>query len=270
MSNRNLILLLVLLALAGTFPLMLFLSRVPPGRRLLSPAAQAGIIRQEARAPLLWRGWTLLHDPDPRWTDPAEEPEGPQPVADLLSPPDPHFLVDGSGTLTPAQAAREAVRGLLHSIKANRSGEGFQILDYRVGPQRLLRREDVVERALARCGSPELSGRTAGQLKSWCRSFFGAYPGLGKDMWLVEPDFALKWSGTIRSVSYESCVEQGLADREGFVALRKVFPAPVFLLIQRGSQYRFQSADAFFRQYPEAALRLRDTAHGKEEHTHAF
>ena len=168
--------------------------------RPLDKEAQAGIIRQVAEQPSSWRGWELLHRPSPDWTDPRLADQAVRPVAQPLSPPEPFFLVDGSRGLTPEAAAREAIHGMLHYIRANSAGEGYQLLDFKVGEPRLLNREEIIQRALARCGTRELNKRTEAQLRAWCRGFFHRYPGLGEDMWMVEPAFSVKWSGEIASV----------------------------------------------------------------------
>lgn len=223
----------------------------------LDKEAQAEIVRQVAEQPSSWRGWELLHSPSPGWTDPRRVSRTVQPVPQPLAPPEPFFLVDGSQSLTPEEAAREAVHGMLHYIQANGAGVGYKLLDFRVGEPRLLGREEIIQRALDRCGTRELNKRTAEQLRAWCRSFFRRYPGLGEDMWMVEPAFSARWSGEIASVPYETCVKSGLADGEGLVDLPALFRHPArfspLLLIRQGHQYRLQHAEAFFAQYEAGA-----------------
>lgn len=225
--------------------------------RPLDKEAQAGIIRQVAEQPSSWRGWELLHRPSPDWTDPRLADQAVRSVTQPLSPPEPFFLVDGSRSLTPEAAAREAIHGMLHYIRANSAGEGYQLLDFKVGEPRLLNREEIIQRALARCGTRELNKRTEAQLRAWCRGFFHRYPGLGEDMWMVEPAFSVKWSGEIASVPYETCVRSGLADGDGLVDLPHLFRYPArsspLLLIRQGHQYRLQHAEAFFAQYEAEA-----------------
>ena len=115
----------------------------------------------------------------------------------------------------------------------------------------------ILPLALARCGTRELNKRTEAQLRAWCRGFFHRYPGLGEDMWMVEPAFSVKWSGEIASVPYETCVRSGLADGDGLVDLPHLFRYPArsspLLLIRQGHQYRLQHAEAFFAQYEAEA-----------------
>lgn len=250
MRKQELILIPVALLLLGAC-LWVLRDRAKP--EPLSREAQAQIIRQTAEQPSSWQGWELLHTPDPDWTDPERAEPSVQPVPQPLTPPEPFFLVDDSGRLTPEEAAREALHGMLHYIWANRAGEGYELLEFRVGTPRLLDRAEIVRQALERCSGTGLNPRTARQLREWCRAFFRRYPGLAEDMWVVEPAFSLKWSGDIDSVSYDACVENGLADGEGFVDLPRLFrrssrPAPL-LLIRQGRRYRLQDADAFFAQY---------------------
>ena len=219
----------------------------------LDRRVQAGIIRQMAEQPSSWRGWDLLHAPDPGWTDPRRTERPVQPVPQPLFPPEPFFLVDGSRKLTPQEAAREAVRGMLHYIKANDAGEGYKLLEFQVEEPRLLGREEIVQRALKRCGTPELNRWTREQLQVWCQGFFQRYPGLSEDMWMVEPAFSVKWMGEIAGLPYETCVNSGMADRDGLVDLPAVFRNPArhspLLLIRQGNQYRLQHAEAFFAEY---------------------
>ena len=225
--------------------------------RPLSRAAQAKIIRQMAEQPSSWRGWSLLHSPDPDWTDPRRAEQPVQPVPQPLTPPEPFFLVDGSQSLTPEKAASEALYGMLHYIRANKAGQGYTLLEFRVGEPKLLGREEVMQMALEACSTPERSRWTEDQLRAWCRSFFRRYPGLGKEMWIVEPAFSLKWSGEIDSIPYDACVSSGMADPEGFVDLPNLFRHRVrsspLLLIRQGHQYRLQHAEAFFAQYEDNA-----------------
>ncbi len=225
------------------------------GSKTLDREAQAGIIRQMAEQPSSWRGWDLLHTADPSWTDPQRAERSVQPVPQPLSPPEPFFLVDDSLSLTPQEAARAAVHGMLHYIKANGAGEGYELLEIRVDDPKLIGQEEIVQRALARCGTPELNRWTKEQLQVWCRGFFQRYPGLADGMWMVEPSFSVKWTGEIAGVPYETCVNSGLADEDGFVDLPAVFRNPArhspLLLIRQGHQYRLQHAEAFFAQYGE-------------------
>ena len=250
MVRRRYIFLLV--AAAAVLSSVLFWRMSRPALPL-SREAQGAIIRQMAEQPESWRGWKLLHHPDAGWTD-ARQGTGPvQPIGQPLSPAEPFFLVDGSQSLTPTEAARQAIYSMLHYIRANRAGDGYELLDFRVEAPRLLGREDILERALEHCGTAALNKRTPEQIRAWCRGFFQRYPGLGAEMWAVEPAFSLKWSGEISSVSYQACVNSGLADGEGFVDLPRLFRYPArsspLLLIRQGNQYRLQHAEAFFAQY---------------------
>lgn len=215
------------------------------------------IIRQVAEEPSSWHGWELLHSPDPDWTDPGLASRAVEPVPQPLLPPEPFFLLDASRRLTPQEAAREAIHGMLHYIKVNEAGEGYQLLDFRVEPPRLLSREEIVQRVLDRCGTETLNKRTEEQLRIWCRNYFRRYPGLGEDMWMVEPSFAVRWNGEIESVPYEACVRSGLADGDGLVDLPALFRHPArsspLLLIRQGHKYRLQLAEAFFAQYETEA-----------------
>ena len=132
---------------------------------------QAEIIRQMAEQPSSWRGWDLLHAPDPDWTDPSRTERTVQPVPQPLFPQEPFFLVDDSRSLAPQEAAREAVRGMLHYIKANKVGEGYELLEIRVGEPRLIGREEIIQRALARCGTPELNRWTREQIQCGAGDF---------------------------------------------------------------------------------------------------
>lgn len=239
--------------LAALFGVCLWLLWGRSHLRALDREDQAVIIRQVAEQPSSWRGWELLHSPSPDWTNPRLAGRTVQPVPQPLSPPEPFFLVDGSQSLTPQEAAREAIHGMLHYIKANGAGEGYELLDFRVETPRLLDREEVIRRVLDRCGTKELNKRNEEQLRAWSRSVFRRYPGLGENMWMVEPAFSAKWSGEIASIPYETCVKSGLADGEGFVDLPALFHHPArsspLLLIRQGHQYRLQYAEAFFSQY---------------------
>ena len=224
----------------------------------LDRETQAEIIRQMAEQPSSWRGWDLLHAPDPDWTDPRRTERTVQPVPQPLFPQEPFFLVDDSLSLAPQEAAREAVRGMLHYIKANKAGEGYELLEIRVDDPKLIGQEEIVQRALARCGTPELNRWTKEQLQVWCRGFFQRYPGLAEGMWMVEPAFSVKWKGEIAGLPYETCVNSGMAGEDGLVDLPAVFRNPArhspLLLIRQGDQYRLQHADAFFAQYGEKGV----------------
>lgn len=250
---RRRYLFLLLAVLTGLSAVLLWRLPARGGRPALSREAQAGVIRQMAEQPSSWRGWELLHTPDPAWTDPHRSEQSVRPVPQPLSPAEPFFVVDSSRNLTPQEAAKEALHGMLHYIKANRAGQGYELLDFRVAEPRLLGREEILQRALAHCGTPALNKRTEEQLRAWCRGFFRRYPGLGENMWMVEPAFSLKWSGEIDSIPYELCVSSGMADEDGLVDLPAVFRSPArfspLLLIRQGHQYRLQHAEAFFQEY---------------------
>ena len=146
---------------------------------------------------------------------------------------------------------------MLHYIRANSAGEGYQLLDFKVGEPRLLNREEIIQRALARCGTRELNKRTEAQLRAWCRGFFHrlSRPGRGH----VDGGARLlrQVERGDRLCPYETCVRSGLADGDGLVDLptcSAIPPAPAPCCSSaRGNQYRLQHAEAFFAQYEAEA-----------------
>ena len=216
----------------------------PSGPPTLSPEEQAEIIRALADDPSSWRGWDVLHGDGLTWFD------GEGPAADFISDPLTNpgvFFLEDIGEVPPERAAQLLTAALLDSMKDGADNRLFTVLEYDVPEQTLYTNGDVIDSALALCGTGELPP-VEPELRDWCHAYFSKYPGLGESMWYFSPAFSFKWAGQCGVAGYEECVKNGQADSRGLVGVDQVLArspeANFFVLVKSGTRYRLQSAEA--------------------------
>ncbi len=216
------------------------------------------LIEEIADTPSSWCGWDILHCENKSWSDHTQyESNMNSPTFHPLGNDEPFFLIDDSRNVSPEYAAQCMIQGMLHCTKANRTSIGFTIIDYQALEQELFQREDITNIALNHCEQ----FHEKDELLDWAYGFFSTYPGIAEDMWLLYPNFSVKWTGKINGVEYISHPQEKALNGDGLIHIQNISNQAennmidLFLLIRQDNKYRLQSVRGFFAEYdPDTAM----------------
>lgn len=220
----------------------------------LTVAQQKEIIQNISEDATIWRSWDVFHTKIDQWltnNDPGIS-------QDLISDPlmnNNLFVLENAESISPEDAAKQLVIDMLEEFSVpNPSLRSFTVLDYRVNEQKLLKKQDIVDQAMAMCGTDELSTNN-NELIEWCRFYFSQYPGIeDENMWVFTPAFAFTWTGQTGVLTYEEALE--FADQDGLVDITQVLSrspeANYYLLVREGETYYMRSLESVYAQIEES------------------
>ena len=216
----------------------------------LDVAQQKAIIKDISEDETVWRSWNVFHSNIDQWLTNSDPVISKEPISDPLMNNN-LFALENAGSISPEDAANQLIKDMLEEFSVpNPSLRNFTISDYRVTEQKLLKKQDIVEQALALCGTDELS-TNYNEMVEWCQFYFSQYPGIEEEnMWIFTPAFSFAWTGQAGVLTYEEALE--FVDQDGLVDITQVLSrspeANYYLLVKDGEIYYMRSLESIYAQ----------------------
>lgn len=220
----------------------------------LDVAQQKTIIQDISEDKTVWRSWDVFHTNINQWltnNDPVISQES---ISDPLMN-NTLFVLENAGSISPEDAANQLIKNMLEEFSVpNPSLRNFTVSDYRATEQKLLKKQDIVDQAIALCGTDELS-TNYNEMVEWCQFYFSQYPGIEEEnMWIFTPAFSFAWTGQVGVLTYEEALE--FADQDGLVDIMQVLSrspeANYYLLVKDGEIYYMRSLESIYAQLEES------------------
>ena len=216
----------------------------------LDVAQQEAIIQDISEDKTVWRNWDVFHTNINQWLINNDPVISQEPISDPLMN-NTLFVLEKAGSISPEDAANQLIKDMLEEFSVpNPSLRNFTVSDYRAAEQKLLKKQDIVDQAIALCGTDELS-TNYNEMVEWCQFYFSQYPGIEEEnMWIFTPAFSFAWTGQVGVLTYEEALE--FADQDGLVDIMQVLSrspeANYYLLVKDGEIYYMRSLESIYAQ----------------------
>lgn len=220
----------------------------------LDVAQQEAIIQDISEDKTVWRNWDVFHTNINQWLINNDPVISQEPISDPLMN-NTLFVLENAGSISPEDAANQLIKDMLEEFSVpNPSLRNFTVSDYRAAEQKLLKKQDIVDQAIALCGTDELS-TNYNEMVEWCQFYFSQYPGIEEEnMWIFTPAFSFAWTGQVGALTYEEALE--FADQDGLVDIMQVLSrspeANYYLLVKDGEIYYMRSLESIYAQLEES------------------
>lgn len=220
----------------------------------LDVAQQKTIIQDISEDKTVWRSWDVFHTNINQWLTNNDPVISQEPISDPLMN-NTLFVLENAGSISPEDAANQLIKNMLEEFSVpNPSLRNFTVSDYRATEQKLLKKQDIVDQAIALCGTDELS-TNYNEMVEWCQFYFSQYPGIEEEnMWIFTPAFSFAWTGQVGVLTYEEALE--FTDQDGLVDIMQVLSrspeANYYLLVKDGEIYYMRSLESIYAQLEES------------------